>query len=88
VSANGTFFLPVVLGAVDDPGLFRQIGHSFLRKRSPDDIAGQVFHGGFFPGQEAGAAKDLKSGMLPGFQQVNVLGRDFTFGEQQGQDFG
>ena len=33
----------MVLGAVDDPGFFRQIGHSFLRERSPDGIAGQVF---------------------------------------------
>ena len=80
--------MPVVLGSVDDPGRFREIGHSFLRERGPDDIAGQVFHGGFFPGQDAGTTINLKSGMLPGFQQVNMIGGDFTFGEQQGQDYG
>jgi len=51
--------LPVVLRSVDDPGLFREIGHSFLRERGPDDIAGQIFHGLFFPGMDAGAAEDL-----------------------------
>jgi hypothetical protein len=30
--------------ALDELGLFREIGHSFLRKRGPDDIAGQVFN--------------------------------------------
>ena len=34
-----------------------------------------------FSGQDAEAAKDLKSGMFPGFQQVNMIGSDFTFGE-------
>jgi hypothetical protein len=66
------FLSLVVFGAVEDPGPFRQIGHSFLRERGPDDIAGQVFHGGYFSGQDAGAAKDLKSGKLPKFQQINM----------------
>ena len=64
-----------VFRAVDDPGLsfdleahdrFRQIGHSFLRKRSPDDIAGQVLPSGFFPGQDAGTT--IKSPPYPNFR--------------------
>jgi hypothetical protein len=66
-SNASNIFFPVVLGAVNDPGLFWEIGHSFLGERGPDDIAGQVFHGGFFPGMDTGTAKDLNSGMSPGF---------------------
>jgi hypothetical protein len=69
--------LPFILGTVDDPGLsfdleahdrFREIGQSFLGEKGSDDIAGQIFHGLFFPGMDAGTTKDLKAGMFPGFQ--------------------
>jgi len=88
--------LALVFRSVDDPGLsfdlealdrFREIGHSFLGERSPDDVPSQVFHRGFFPGMDAGAAENLKTGMPPGFQQINMIGSDLTFREKQGKDF-
>jgi hypothetical protein len=36
------FFLPVVLGAVEDPGFFREISQAFLRERGPDNVPNQV----------------------------------------------
>ncbi len=33
-------------------------------------------------------AEDLKAGMFPGFQQINMIGSYFTFREKQGKDFG
>jgi hypothetical protein len=63
---------PTIRGGRDNPRLFCEVGHSFLRKRGPDDIGGQVFHGLFFPGQDAGTTEDLKSGMLPGFNKINM----------------
>jgi len=76
--------LPVVLRSEDDPGLFREIGHPFLRERSPDDIPGQVFHSLFFSGMDSRASEDLKTGMPPGFQQINIIGSDFAFREKPG----
>ena len=59
-----------------------------MRKRGPDDIAGQVFHGFFFPGKNAGAAEDLKTRMPPGFHQIYMIGSDFAFCEKHGKDLG
>ena len=75
----------VVPGAVDDPGLLREVSHSFLRERGPDDIAGLVFTGLCFPGMDVGAAEDLKTGMPPGFQQIRKIGSDFAFSEKPGK---
>jgi len=41
----------------------------------------------FFLGWIQGAAEDLKFGMPPGFQQINMIGSDFTFREKQSKDF-
>jgi hypothetical protein len=54
--------------AVEDLGFFREISQAFLRERGPDNVPRQVFHRGFFPGMDAGAAKNLKPEMPPGFQ--------------------
>ena len=62
--------------------LFRDISHSFLRERGPDNVPSQVFHRGFFPGMDAGATKNLKPGMSPGFQELNKIGSDFAFSEK------
>jgi len=48
-------------------------------------MAGQVFHGLFFPGMDSGTTMDLKTGMPPGFQQIYIIGSDFTFREKQGK---
>jgi len=66
------FFLPVILRSVDNLRLFREIGHSVLRERGPDDIAGQVAHCLFFSGMDLGAAKDLKTRMFLRFKQINM----------------
>ena len=71
--------MPVVFEVVDDLGLLMEIGHTFLRKRGSDNIAGQVFHGLFFPGMDSWTAINLKSRMLPGFQQVYMIGSNFSF---------
>jgi lipid A 3-O-deacylase len=42
-----------------------------LRERGPDDIAGQVFHSLFFPGMDAGAAKNLKILLNKGSLKMN-----------------
>jgi hypothetical protein len=34
------------------------------------------------------AAEDLKPGMFPGFQQINMIRSDLTFREMQGKDLG
>ena len=47
-----------------------------------------IGHGLFFSRQDSGTAKDLKARMSPGFQQVYMIGSDFTFREKQGKDFG
>ena len=57
-------------------------------KDKSSDIAGQVFHGFFLPGMDAGAAINLKPGMPPGFQQAYKIGSDFPFGEKPGKDLG
>jgi hypothetical protein len=67
-------FLPVVLRAADNLGLFREIGHSFLRERGSDDLAGQVLHGLFFSGMNSWIAENLKTGMPPGVEQMNMIG--------------
>jgi hypothetical protein len=66
-NASKAFSCRVVLGSVEDSRFCRELGHSFLRERGTDDMAGQVFHGLFFPGIDAGgAAKDLKTRMPSG----------------------
>jgi hypothetical protein len=37
---------------------------------------------------DSGAAKDLKTRMPPGFQQINMVGSDFTFREKQDENLG
>jgi hypothetical protein len=45
---------------------FSQIGHSFLRKRGLDNVAGHVFHGFLFPEKDSWAAEDVKTRMSGG----------------------
>jgi hypothetical protein len=57
-----------------------------LRERSPDDITGQIFQGFFFSGMDTGAAKDLKTGMPPRFQQINMIRSNLPFRQKEGKD--
>ena len=36
---------------------------------------------------DAGAVKDLKSGLSPGFQEINMIGSDLVLRKMQGKDF-
>jgi hypothetical protein len=44
VQAHERAWWLVVLSSVDDQGLFREIGHPFLRERRLDDMAGNLFN--------------------------------------------
>jgi hypothetical protein len=44
--AGNSFVLGAVLGLINHLALILHIDHSLLGQGSPDDISGQIFHGG------------------------------------------
>jgi hypothetical protein len=58
-------FLASILRPVNNLGRFRKILHPFLGEGGPDNVPGQVSHGGLILGKYALTAEDLESGMTP-----------------------
>ena len=71
---------------VYDLGFKREVGHSFLRERGPDDVSGDVLHGLLISGLNPGAAMDVESGMPPRQDELDHL-RDLTFSQEHPKDF-
>ena len=58
-------FFSSVFRPVNHLGRFWEILHPFLGEGGPDNVPGQVFHGGFIPGKYALTTEDLESRMPP-----------------------
>jgi hypothetical protein len=50
-----------------------------------DEGLGKGYYNGH--NMDSWASKNLKPGMPPEFQQINMIGSDFAFSEKQGKDF-
>jgi len=76
------FRIFAVLRRIGHRRLLIQVRHPFLGEGCPDDVAGEILHGRFILGGDAGAAEDVESGMPPCGEHGDHLLRDLSFGEQ------
>lgn len=71
-----------VFGRIDDLSLRIQVLHSFLGKRRPDDVAGEIFHGRFVIRRNTVSAKDIESRVPPPGEHFHHLLRYLTLIQQ------
>jgi len=71
---------------IDSLGLFRDLSHSLLGKRSSDNVSGQVFHGLFTPWLNPGPTENFETRTTPLHKHINQVFSDLAFGKEHLED--